>query len=152
MRINLYAQNRHTLVLDGIPMSDFSDGDFIQIKADGNAASRTQGGDGPGMNISTDQGGSIHISLKPTSPVLGILYELRKQQQNNPRMFSFMVMTGVDEVISAMGCAFGELPQAQTGGPTMQGRQFALECLRVEWDPSGVEPAEGGMIPLAFPV
>ena len=26
MRLNLYAQNRHTLIIDGVPISGFADG------------------------------------------------------------------------------------------------------------------------------
>ena len=62
MRINLYAQNRHTVVVDGVPLSGFADGDYIEIDVDGNAAQRSMGGDGPSMNISVQQGASSLFS------------------------------------------------------------------------------------------
>ena len=145
MRVNLYAQNRHTLIIDGVPITDFAEGDWMQVKVDGNAASRTHGGDGPAMNLSTAQGGQITISLKPTSPALGTLYETR-DAQSTPRMFGIVLMTGVEEVITAAGCAFGDLPQFQTGGPTMQPRQFHFECLQVQMDTSAVEAIAGGFV------
>lgn len=146
MRLNLYAQNRHTIVLDGIPLSGFAEGDYLQVKQDGNAAARSMGGDGPSMNLSTIQGGQITISLMPTSPALGSLYALKDAQVNNPRLFTLAVLTGTEEVITAAGCAFGDTPQFQTGGPTQQPRQFVLECLQIKMDTSGVETIAGGFI------
>lgn len=144
MRINLYAQNRHVLIVDGVPLAGFAEGDHIRVKLDGNAAQRTQGGDGPSMNITTEQGGMISIGLLPTSPALGTLYEIRDAQKRNPRMFSVVLLTGVEEVINAAGCAFGDLPEFQTGGPSQQPRQFNLECLEIKLDTSAVEAIAGG--------
>jgi hypothetical protein len=145
-RINLYGQNRHVLVLDGVPISGFKDGDWIQIKDEGNAATRTHGGDGPSMNLSTYQGGQITFGLNPTSPVLGPLYALRNQQKNNPRLFSIQLITGVEEVISAAGCAFGELPQFATGGDKMSGRDILIEALQITLDTSATEAISGGLL------
>ena len=108
MRINLYGQTRHLIIVDGVPLSGFKEGDHIQIKLDGNAATRTHGGDGPSMNLSAPQGGQITLGLNPTSPAIGTLYTIRQQQARNPRLFSIQVVTGVEEFISAGGCAFGE--------------------------------------------
>ena len=146
MRSNIYTQARHTLVVDGIPVVGFAEGDHIQVKMDGAAAARTQGGDGPAMNVSVDQGGQLTIGINPTSPVLGLLYGTRDAQKATPRLFSVVLMSGVEEIISASGCAFGDLPQFSTGGPTMQPRQFVLECLKIKMDTSGVEALAGGFI------
>lgn len=135
-RINFYGQNRHTLVVDGIPLSGFAEGDFIQIKEDGNAAVRSLGADGPSMSFSTKQGGNATFSLQSTSPALGIIYGLRKQQEDNQRFFAVIILSGVDELINLGGCAFGDHPQFSTGGPTMQPRQFSLECLSITMDQS----------------
>ena len=146
MRSSLYMQQRHTIVIDGVPCSGFAEGDYIQVKLDGAAAARTQGGDGPAMNVSVDQGGQIMISLNPISPVLGVLYGIRDAQKVTPRMFSIVLMSGVEEIITASGCAFGDLPQFSTGGPTMQPRQFAFECLKIKLDTSAVEVLDGGFV------
>lgn len=146
MRINLYAQNRHVIIVDGVTLQGFKEGDFIQFKLDGNSASRTHGGDGPSMNLSTAQGGQLTIGLNPTSPAIGPLYQLREQQRRNPRLFSIQVITGVEEIISAQGCAFGELPQFSTGGEKMQGRDFVIEALQIDLDTSAVEAISGGAL------
>lgn len=135
-RINLYAQNRHTLVIDGIPISGFAEGDFLQTKEDGNTAVRNLGADGPSMSLSTNQGGNFTLSLMPTSPALGVVYGMRKQQNKTPRLFNVVLLSGVDEMINYKGCAFGDQPQFVTGGPTMQPRQFSFECLEIEMDQS----------------
>lgn len=135
-RINLYGQNRHTLVFDGFPITGFAEGDFINVKEDGNAAVRNLGADGPSMSFATKQGGNFTLSLQPTSPALGIIYGMRKQQPENPRLFNVVLLSGVDELINFKGCAFGDQPQFSTGGPTMQPRQFSIECLEIEMDQS----------------
>lgn len=146
MKINLYSQNRHTVVVDGIPLSGYAEGDYIEIDIEGNAAQRTPGGDGPAMNLSVAQGGKITIGLNPISPALGELYGVRDAQALSPRMFTIAVMTGVEEVIVANACAFGKLPSFSTGGPTMQPRKFEFECLEIKMDTSGIEAVAGGFI------
>ena len=146
MRIPLYAQGRHVLIIDGVPIQGFAEGDHIQVKLDGNAAARTLGGDGPAMNLSVAQGGKLTCSLQPVSPALGVLYALRDEQRSNPRLFSVVLMTGVEEVITASGCAFGDLAQFATGGPTQQPRAFDIECLEIKLDTSAVESIGGGFL------
>lgn len=146
MRVNLYSQQRHVLIIDGIPISGFAEGDHMQVKIDGNAASRSMGGDGPAMNMSVAQGGKVTISLMPVSPALGSLYALREEQALNPRLFSVVLMTGVEEVITASGCAFGDLPQFATGGPQQSPRQFEIEALDIKPDTSSIESVAGGFL------
>ena len=146
MRQNIYFQNSHTLIIDGIPITGFAEGDFMQVKLDGASATRSHGADGPAMNISVDQGGKLTISLLPISPALGLLYGLRETQKNAPRLFTVVLMTGVQEFISASGCAMGDLPQFQSGGPNMQPRTFEIECLKIKLDTSAIESVAGGLI------
>lgn len=145
-RLNLYAQNRHTVVVDGIPLSGFAEGDYLEFEQDGNEAARSMGGDGPSMNLSTAQGGRLSFSLMPTSPALGTMYALRDGQANNPRMFTIAVLTGTEEVITAAGCAFGKLPAFNTGGPKQTERKFDIQCLQMKLDTSGVETIAGGFV------
>lgn len=145
-RINLYGQNQHIILVDGVPLQGFAEGDFIQIKLDGNAAVRTQGGDGPSMNLSTAQGGQLVIGLLPTSPSIGPLYAIREAQANRPRLFSVQVVSGVEEIMMFSGCAFGDVPQFQSGGPTMQPRQFAIEFLEAAMDTSVAAKVAGGLL------
>ena len=145
-RINLYAQNKHAVLVDGVPLSAFAEGDYMQVKLDGGGATRTHGGDGPAMNQTVEQGGQITINLLPTSPALGMMYEIRKSQNKNPRLFSIILTTGVDEMITAGGCAFADLPQFASGGQTMRERQFVFECLSIKLDTSDVEAIAGGLI------
>jgi hypothetical protein len=128
MRVDLYGQNRHLVIVDGVPLSNFAEGDHLEVKLDGGAATRTHGGDGPGMSISTKQGGTVTIGLLPTSPALDILYALRDRIATSPYLFSVQLMTGVEEMITANGCAFGDTPAFTTGGPAMSGRKFQIEC------------------------
>ena len=149
MRLNLYSQNRHVVVINGVPLSGFADGDYMEFEKEGNEAARTHGGDGPSMSVSTDQGGKITVGLMPTSPSLGMLYSLREAQQANPAYFNVQLITGVEEVVMASGCMFGKLPAAQTGGPTQRARQFAIECLDLKMDLSDTQALAGGLLSAA---
>lgn len=139
MRINLYAQQKNTIVINGVSISSFAEGDWMEIKQDGNAAERTKGGDGPAISISTSQGGTIGISLNPVSPALGTLYAMRNLQITNPSLFTIVLMTGVEEVIVAYGCAFGDMPQFTSGGEKMSPRKFTFECQKISPDIADVE-------------
>lgn len=143
MRINLYAQNNISIILGGIPLSGFMEGDFLEFKIDGNAAERTLGADGPAMNISAKGGGYINITLKDTSPVLGSMEQLFALQANRKNMFTMAVLSGVNEVITASGCAFGDRPAFSTGGPKMNGRTFNVQCLAIAMDTAGIESVAG---------
>jgi hypothetical protein len=146
MRINLYTQNRHAVIVDGVPITGFAEGDFLDVELDGNEAQRSLGADGPSMNLSTPQGGKISLSIFPTSPALGVLYGIRDVQAISPRMFTISLITGVEEVITASGCAFGKLDSFSTGADKMAARKFNFECLQIKLDTSGVETISGGFI------
>lgn len=145
-RNNIYLQNIHTLVVDGFPITDFDEGDWIEWESMGNEGSITEGGDGPAMNISTEQGGRVTIKLKPTSPALGVMYELREAQRTNPRFITIVLLTGVQEVISASGCSFGKLAARTSGGPKMTPATFNFAALKIKHDTSAVESIAGGLL------
>ena len=143
MRLNLYQQALNTVVVAGVQLSGFFEGDWMEIKLDGNAAERTKGGDGPAMNLSVKQGGQITIGLMPTSPALGQMYAIRNLQTINPSLFGIVLYTGVAELIVAAGCAFGEMPNFTSGGPKMADRKFLFECTTIDLDTSAVESILG---------
>ncbi len=146
MRSTIYLQNIHTVVVLGVPLSGFAEGDWMEVKVDGNAAERTKGGDGPAMNISTAQGGTITISLLPTSPAIGTLLALRNTQAIRPSLGSISLLTGVRETITAAGCAFGDLDSFATGGEKMSPRKFKFECQKISLDTTSVESIVGSVV------
>ena len=145
-RSDIYLQNIHTIIFNGVPLSGFDEGDFIEVEIEGNAAQRTKGGDGPAMNVSTYQGGKITINLLPTSPALGIMYQIWKAQRLKGRMYSIAVYTGVKELITASGCAMGQLPKFSTGGEKMTNRSFPSECLAIALETAGLETVASGFV------
>jgi hypothetical protein len=145
MRLNLYDQNANIVLINGIPVSGFADGDYMDFAPDGNEATRTHGGDGPSMNLSAKQGGSFTLGLLATSPAIGAIYALREAQNTFPAYFSVQVVTGVQEIISLSGCMFGKLPGFKNGGPQQSSRQFLIEYLKDELDTSATSPILGGM-------
>ena len=146
MRLPLYSQNLHTLIIDGFPITGFADGDWLSVKIDGGGVTRTQGSQGPVLNRVAPQGGQITVNLLPTSRALGDVLGIREDVFSNHRLFNVALITGVEEIITASGCAFADMPQFQTGGPTMQGRQFPLKALKIRLDNSAVEAVVGGLL------
>jgi hypothetical protein len=145
MRKNLYLQANNTLVIDGISVSGFMEGDCMTIDDEGNAAQRTLGASGASMSISAYAGGKFSVILKPTSGALGKLYKLREDQKraSNRRLISITLFTGVDETISIRGAAFAKLPAISTGGEKEAARQFDFEYLEAVFDKSDVESILG---------
>ena len=145
-RQNLYAQNRHVVIVDSVPWSGFADGDYLDFELHGNAATRTEGGDGPSMNLSSAQGATVTIGLMPNSPSIGLAYEAWKAQASSPRMINIQLVTGTEEVITFSGCMFAKLPAAKSGGPVQSARQFSFECLKVIPDISATDSIDGGLL------
>ena len=143
MRFNLYSQSNITVVISGVPWTGFMEGDFLSVKLDGNAAERTMGASGSSMNISADYGGKISVALMDTSPSLGIAYQLRNLQRLKKSMFTIALLSGVNEIITASGCAFGDTPEFSTGGPKMGGRGFTFEAINIAMDTAGIESVAG---------
>src|SRR5699024_11343763 len=49
---------------------------------DGGEVDKTQGTDGPGINLATNQGSTLQITLRETSRSIGFLQSLRTRQEN----------------------------------------------------------------------
>lgn len=134
----LYLQGYHVVVVDGIPLSGFDAGDFIKIRIAGGGAVILSGGDGPAMQYTVQNGGELEISVLPTGRAFLDLATLRATQfqSTDRRLFSVVIMSGVEEVFSFAGCAFGDLPEFSTGGPVMQPRTFLIKFLKPNFQPS----------------
>lgn len=159
------------LIIDGITFSQFGEGDFIQIAERGNEAIPVIGADGVSYNFTKSQGGEIIIGLmpvsKPKASFLGMsflsaavadktcldeLYLLRYYQGvSQIKYFNMLFMSGVNEVFSALGCSFGELPSYSTGGTVLSAREFRINytTLNMELGSGQIEQGLlGGLLPI----
>lgn len=152
MRINLYHQGLHTLVLNGFPITGFSEGDWLEVKVDGGYAEKTQGHAGPVLNWVAEQGGTIQISLNPTSKALGDVIGTRNEAVKSFFLFNIELLTGTQETLNAAGCAFAELPSWRSGGERSGQRQFLINCGKIVLDDSQVKPIQGGMLGGLIPI
>lgn len=143
MRLPLYSQNLHTLIIDGFPVTGFADGDWLGVKIDGGGVTRTQGSYGPVLNRVASQGGQIVIGLLPISPALGELLSLRTEVRTAARLFNMSMITGTEEIFSAMGCGFGDISEWRMGGPVMAPREFIIECIKLRWTEGGIKSQNG---------
>lgn len=126
-RTEYYSQNNHSLVIDGIAIEDFDEGDdVIAFEPIGDGSSVTRGLDKNKTSFASPRPGQLTIRLKPTSPSLARLNELvRSGESGNPRLFDVQVTTGVRDVLTLTGCSINENGWT-TGGPTMQGRPYVI--------------------------
>jgi len=134
----IYLQAYHIVVVDGIPITGFGEDDYISIKYDGGGAEIISGADGPAMRYLVKSGGQIGLSVLPTGKAFFDLAVLRSTQfsSSDRRLFSVVIMSGVEEVFSFAGCAFGDLPEFKTGGPRMSSRAFVINFLQGTGQPS----------------
>jgi hypothetical protein len=123
----LYSQASHSVIVDGLAIEDFGDGDdAIAFEIIGDAATVTRGLDTNKPSAGGRRPGNLRVRLKPTSPSIERLEELARQQDNgNPRTFRVTVVTGVSDVLSLRGCLI-QAAGFNTGGPVMQLREYTF--------------------------
>lgn len=147
MRRRIYVQQDHSMVIDGVQITGFAEGDWLEIECEGNCVVRTEAADGADMNMIKGQGGRLTFGLLPTSKALGKVNFIRADVIANPRLFNVALLTGVREIIYASGCGFGKLPAFQTGGEVQQPRFYVIECIELDLDTSDVEKGVSSYIP-----
>lgn len=132
-----YNQAEHTVIYNGVPITDFADGDgVIAVTPNGDRIALTEGLDKSSISFSSFRGGDITIQLKPTSPELDILMEdFQNQQDGTPTASTISIETGVREVVTLANAGINmmDLP---TGGPTMQPRTITFRGANLRMRPS----------------
>ncbi len=123
----LYSQANHSVLVDGLALEDFAEGDdVIAFEIIGDAATVTRGLDGNKPSAGSRRPGNLTVRLKPTSSSIERLEELVRQQENGtPRAFRTTVVTGVDDVLTLRDCLI-QANGFNTGGPVMQPREYVI--------------------------
>lgn len=121
-----YSQKNTTVTVDGVTIRGFMDGASIIVTHDGGEVDKTQGTDGPGINLATNQGMTIQFTLRENSPSRAFLKALRQRQENGGDGVTTVVRTGVN-VLHSMPFSFISQPGAlNTGDKKMGGLQYTL--------------------------
>lgn len=121
-----YSQKNTTVTVDGVTLRGFMDGASIVVTHDGGEVDKTQGTDGPGINLATNQGMTIQFTLRENSSSREFLRGLRIRQENGGDGVTTIVRTGVN-VLHSMPFAFISQPGAlNTGDKKMGGLQYTM--------------------------
>lgn len=128
----VYNQKQLTITVDGITMQDFMDGASVIITYDGGEVDKTQGTDGAGINLATNQGMTVQFTLREESRSRAFLKSLRIRQEEGGDGVSVVVRTGVN-VMHMMTESYVSQPAAlNTGDKKMGGVQYTLMSAREE--------------------
>lgn len=116
----VYNQKSTTITVDGVTMQKFADGASVIVTYDGGEVQKTQGTDGAGVNIATNQGLTLQFSLRENSPSRSFLASLRLRQEEGGDGVTVVVRTGV-EVLHMMTEAYISRPAPLNTGDKVQG-------------------------------
>ncbi len=97
----VYSQANTKVFVDGVLVRGFMDGASITCTYDGGEIEKTEGCDGPGLNMARRQGGTIKFTLRETSPSVPILSALSHLQ-----FMADIVSPIVIEVITGGGLSY----------------------------------------------
>ena len=118
MRI-VYNQQTMSVSVDGVRLMDFADQSPVSITPDGGVVQKTMGSDGPSVNRSTEQGGTLVVNLRETSRSLEFLRGLFKRQQAGGAGVPVVIKTGAEILLELRNAHLSQPGQLTTGGETM---------------------------------
>lgn len=122
----VYNQKGLTITIDGVNVQDYMDGASCIITLDGGEVQKTQGTDGAGINIATDQGATIQFTLRETSRSIKFLTDLRLRQSSGTGGVTSVVRTGANILMTMPESYISRPGQLSTGDKTQGGLQFTL--------------------------
>lgn len=123
---SVYNQKALTITIDGVTMQDYFEGASVIITWDGGEVQKTQGTDGAGINLATNQGNTIQYTLRETSRSLSFVQGLRLSQENGGAGVTAIIRTGADILISMTDSYVSQFGQLSSGDKMQGGIQITL--------------------------
>ena len=114
----VYNQKNMSLTIDGVNIQDFHEGATFVYTWDGGEVDKTQGTDGAGINIATNQGATLQFTLRETSRSIKFLSDLRLRQENGG--------AGVDILLTMTEGYISRPGQLSTGDKKQGSMQFTI--------------------------
>lgn len=119
-RKEIYNQLHNKVVFNGITLQGFADGTSIEVEYVGGEVDITEGTDGGGLNIATDQGMRIRVTLRETSPSIDVIETARIAQNQLSTPNLVLLQTGAN-VKYTITNALVSKPETLTTGDKTQG-------------------------------
>lgn len=124
----VYKQNLVGITVDGVNISGLFSGTSVTYVRDGGEVQKTEGTDGAGINIATDQGATLRFTLRESSASHKFLDSVKRRQANGGDGVTIIVRSGAN-VLHAMNEAFLSNPgEKATGDKTEGGIEYTAIC------------------------
>lgn len=120
MSESVYRQQWIAASYNGIPLQGLHEGGSIKVRPRGGEVELTEGTDGGDVNLATDQGIMIEITLRETATTHEILFEQHLSQNRGGPGATVSLYTGTGRSLTATDCFVG-MPGELTTGDKKQG-------------------------------
>lgn len=117
---SVYRQQWIAASFNGVPLQGLMDGGSITVTPRGGEVDLTEGTDGGDVNLATDQGIQIAITLRETSTVHETIYAQHLSQGRGGPGANISLYTGTGRTLTAANC-FVSLPGELSTGDKKQG-------------------------------
>ena len=124
----VYNQKNMSLPIDGVNIQDFHEGATFVYTWDGGEVDKTQGTDGAGINIATNQGATLQFTLRETSRSIKFLSDLRLRlrQENGGAGVTVVARTGAAILLTMTEGYISRPGQLSTGDKKQGSMQFTI--------------------------
>jgi hypothetical protein len=111
----VYRQQWIAASYNGVPLQGMMDGSSITIRPRGGEVDLTEGTDGGDVNLATDQGIEIEITLRETATTHEMLYAQHLSQGRGGPGATMSLYSGTGRTLTAPNCFVGMPGELSTG-------------------------------------
>lgn len=123
----IYGQKDSKILVNGVPIFNLMDGSSIRVVFDGGEVDKTEGTDGPGLNIATAQGGTVYFTIRETSVSYNYLMGLFQLESALTGVTVSVVMMSGSRIVFTMPRALiGQPGELSTGDKKQGGVEFKI--------------------------
>lgn len=115
MAEDVYRQQWVQMSFDGVPMQGLGEGASVVVRPRGGEVELTEGTDGGDVNLATDQGIEVELTLRECSPNHEFLYQKHLSQGRGGPGCQVTMYSGTGRVLTAANCFVGMPGELGTG-------------------------------------
>ena len=123
-RKEIYNQKNTKVVFNGVTLQGYSDGTSIEVEFVGGEVDITEGTDGGGLNLATDQGVKVRVTLRETSPSIDVIETARLAQSQLTTPSTVLIQTGANVKYTITNALVSKPGTLTTGDKTQAGVQY----------------------------
>jgi len=131
---NVYNQKLNNVIIDGFKIDGLSEGATIDVTFDGGEVEKTHGTDGPGLNLATEQGGTVVITLQQLSRAHKFMKALWLKQKLGAPLVNAVATLGTGAILTMLQGLVTLPRQFQTGDKKQGAVPYAIVCKIMSWD------------------